>query len=110
MVHETQSANEQYECIEHRNPAAPVEMCQRTLCALFLNSCIHTFCAVFDSTFFFPPLLCSFAETFFNSHFKPHAGLMMQSVQVCSAPCSSLFQNMPFICYLRIASCSFIKQ
>lgn len=64
MVHEAQSANEQNEYIEHRNPAAPVEVCQRTLGTLFLNSCIHTYFAVFISSFFFPPLLCRIAEAF----------------------------------------------
>ena len=76
--------------------------CAKEHCVLCfkIHVSIHSVQFLFYFFFF---LLC-FAvllRLFFYSHFKPHAGLMMQSVQVCSAPCSSLFQNMPFISVIR---------
>lgn len=49
MGHEAQAANEQSGYIEHRNPAAPVDMCQRTPGALALNPGVHTYCVIFLS-------------------------------------------------------------
>lgn len=67
MGHEDQPVNEQNENIEHRKPAAPMETGQRTLGTLFLNTCMHTYCSVFVSSF----LLCCISEALLYSQSKP---------------------------------------
>lgn len=106
MVHEAQSANEQNEYIEHRNPAAPVEVCQRTLGTLFLNSCIHTYFAVFISSFFFfSSSALQYCWGFpVTASLNPQACLMMESIQARSAPCSLQFISkcVVSLCYWRV--------
>lgn len=67
MGHEDQPVNEQNENIEYRNPAAPMETGQRTLRTLVLNTCMHTYCSVFVSSF----LLCCISEGLLYSQSKP---------------------------------------
>lgn len=97
MGHEAQPSTEQKEYIESRNPAAPMETCQRTLGTLGLNIHVHTYWAGFVPSLF-SLLLCSISEAWLNSQSKP-SGRSNDPAPSSSAPCSHQF----------IAECSVLR-